>query len=117
MRLGEIRKVISKMDLISICFKDTLSYSNYKCIDSVPDNYDDIEVYGIGVTESDFLVEPIDIALSQSELMKHSSIGLYYLSDQLEHFSEEELLITKIPKKCIEIVLYGLDPVRLKCEK
>ena len=42
MKFGEFRKYISKIDRVSICSKDTLSYKNYMFISEVPDSFDDI---------------------------------------------------------------------------
>ena len=54
MKFGEFRKYISKIDRVSICNKKTLSYENYMLISEVPDSYDDMYLYGIGRTDSEF---------------------------------------------------------------
>ena len=50
----ELRKYISKINRISICKKEDLSYDNYRFMKDVPVSYDDYYVYGIGMIESEF---------------------------------------------------------------
>lgn len=49
-----LRKYISRIDRLSICMKETLEYANYIFLKDVPDIYDDLYVYGIGMIESEF---------------------------------------------------------------
>jgi hypothetical protein len=49
-----LRKYISQIDRLSICRKETLEYTNYIFLKEVPDIYDDLFVYGIGMIESEF---------------------------------------------------------------
>lgn len=49
-----LKKYISRIDRLSICDKDTLIYNNFNCIADVPDIYDDMYVYGIGMVDSEF---------------------------------------------------------------
>lgn len=53
-KFKEIRKYISKIDRISICMKETLTYNNYRYIKEVPNSYDECYLYGIGMIESEF---------------------------------------------------------------
>ena len=53
-RFGELRSVISVIDRLSICMKETLQYENYETISQVPEKYDDYRVYGIGMICSEF---------------------------------------------------------------
>ncbi|MCM1225478.1 MAG: hypothetical protein NC548_64640 [Lachnospiraceae bacterium] len=50
----EIRNYLSRIDRLSICMKETLSYENYLCMRDVPHTYDDYYVYGIGMIDSEF---------------------------------------------------------------
>lgn len=51
---GEIRKYCSRIDRVSICMQETLSYENYERIQDVPKEYDNKYLYGFGVIESEF---------------------------------------------------------------
>ena len=43
---------ISKIDRLSICNKETLQYENYWFLDQVPDKYDEMYLYGVGMLKS-----------------------------------------------------------------
>jgi len=51
---GEIRKYCSRLDRVSICMQETLSYENYEWIQDVPKEYDNKYLYGFGVIDSEF---------------------------------------------------------------
>ena len=51
---GTLRKYISRIERLSICMLETKEYSNYVFLKDVPDRYDDLYVYGIGMIESEF---------------------------------------------------------------
>lgn len=51
---GEIRKLCSRMDRISVCNAETLQYENFPSIRDVPHTYDAWYVWGIGGVESEF---------------------------------------------------------------
>lgn len=53
-KFGDLRKKLSTIDRISICYKETLQYENFMTIKDVPDTYNDLTVYGIGMIESEF---------------------------------------------------------------
>lgn len=53
-KFRELRSRISATDRLSICNKDTLQYKNFITINDVPALYDDLNVYGIGIIESEF---------------------------------------------------------------
>lgn len=44
----------SRIDRLSICMQENLSYSNYICIKDVPHSYDDLYLYGFGMIISEF---------------------------------------------------------------
>jgi len=50
----ELRKYLSLIDRLSICDKETLNYKNYLYLEEVPESYDDMYVYGIGMIQSEF---------------------------------------------------------------
>ena len=54
MKFKEFRKYISKIDRVSICNNDTLAYRNYQFIEDVPDDYDEMYFYGVGIIKSEF---------------------------------------------------------------
>lgn len=59
----ELRKYISSIDRISICMEETKRYENYRYIRDIPDKYDQLYVYGIGMIESEFEInDPFDLA-------------------------------------------------------
>lgn len=54
MKFKELRKYISQIDKVSICILETSRYENYLLFKEVPDKYDDLFVYGIGMITSEF---------------------------------------------------------------
>lgn len=81
-RFGELRTVISRIDRLSICMKDTLQYENFDSILQVPEKYDDCLVYGIGMISSEFSTPGIRADMEQDD-----GSGIYF-------------------DNCIEIMLY-----------
>ena len=77
-----IRKYISKISKVSICIKETSQYDNYISIKDVPEIYDSLFVYGIGLIESEF-----------------------NYNEKREHYVETNADLTFIFSVCIEIVL------------
>ena len=57
LKFKDLRKYISKIDLLSICTKEDLSYENFRLMNDVPPLYDEYYVYGIGMIESEFPAE------------------------------------------------------------
>lgn len=51
---GELRRILSVVDRVSICMEETLSYENYFCIRDVPHKFDEWYVCGIGGIRSEF---------------------------------------------------------------
>lgn len=51
---GELRCYLSRLDRLSMCILETMSYENFICPKDVPYTYDTFYVYGIGLTESEF---------------------------------------------------------------
>lgn len=57
-KFKELRKYISRVCRLSICFEDG-HYDNYHLISDIPDGkYDDLYVYGIGLVDVEF---PLDV--------------------------------------------------------
>ncbi len=54
LRFRDLRKYVSVIDRLSICMLETMDYRNYVCLEDVPEEYDDLYVYGIGMIESEF---------------------------------------------------------------
>ncbi len=55
MKFRELKPYISRVDRLSICVLDeNLGYENYKCLQDVPDKYDEMYVVGFGRIESEF---------------------------------------------------------------
>ena len=54
LRFGDFRLFVSRIDPISICSYKTKEYENYATIGEVPDTYNELYVYGVGMIESEF---------------------------------------------------------------
>ncbi|MDY3773567.1 MAG: hypothetical protein SO023_00460 [Eubacterium sp.] len=84
LKFKELKKYISSIDRLSICIRDNLRYENYRYVREVPNKYDELFVYGIGIIESEFKIKDpgdmVDIKLQD----RHAS---FYFT------------------KCIEIIL------------
>ena len=88
-----LRKYISRIDRLSICRKETLEYENYIFLKDVPDIYDDLYVYGIGMIESEFY-----------EVQEN----IYATTGDREHMVLLpciEIMLSKEPKKNYKIIL------------
>lgn len=62
-----LRKYLSKLDRLSICKRETLSYKNFVCVDDVPKKYDRYYVIGIGRIESEFYITDTPLCTAQGE--------------------------------------------------
>lgn len=78
-KFGELRKYISRVVRLSICFEDG-HYDNYHLIADIPEGkYDDMYVYGIGMIDVEF---PMDVyAKPVKETLKNKD---YFLGHALE---------------------------------
>lgn len=54
MTFKELRNILSQIDRISVCDRDTLKYRNFLRIEDVPKRYDSLYVCGIGMSQSEF---------------------------------------------------------------
>lgn len=50
---GELRKLISVTDRLSICYRENLKYKNFLSIKEVPKRYNTLLVCGVGTIESE----------------------------------------------------------------
>lgn len=57
LKFKELKKYISRIDRLSVCMRETMQYENYRYLRMVPDRYDELYVYGIGIIDSEFSVE------------------------------------------------------------
>lgn len=57
MKFKELRAVLGRFDLLSICDYKTLNYINYISENDVPAEFDDKIVKGVGIIESEFYGE------------------------------------------------------------
>lgn len=53
-KFGELRRMISAIDRVSICMLETSQYENYLDIKDVPEKFNEMYVFGIGSTDSEF---------------------------------------------------------------
>lgn len=51
---GEIRPLLSRVDRYSICMQETGEYENYRFLCDVPERYDALYVFGIGLVDTEF---------------------------------------------------------------
>ena len=51
---GNLREYIDKTARIQVCENNTGCYEDYRCIEDVSHDYDNREVFGIGLVESEF---------------------------------------------------------------
>lgn len=51
---GKLRSYLSRIDRLSICMEETLSYENFVSLQDIPESYDSYYVYGIGMIDSEF---------------------------------------------------------------
>lgn len=54
---GEIRKLCSRLERISVCEAETTRYESYASIGEVPHTFDSWYLHGFGLTAGDFGVE------------------------------------------------------------
>ncbi len=52
-KFKDIRNLLSRIDKISICDKESLQYNNYFNINEVPESCDELYVHGIGIIDSE----------------------------------------------------------------
>ena len=57
LKFKELKKYISVLDRVSICRRETLRSENYHFISDIPDQYDELYVYGIGMINGEFIIE------------------------------------------------------------
>lgn len=70
--LGEIRPLLDRIARYSICMQETGDYENYRFLKDVPEDYDSLSIYGIGLIETEFdgsdgleLLHAIELVLSK----------------------------------------------------
>lgn len=73
-KFKEIRPFISKINPISICRYEDLSYENFLCLEDVPKEYSELYIYGIG---------PVDNVSVELENVKYPCL---------------EIIVSKVPK-------------------
>lgn len=54
MKFKDLKPYVSRIDKLSICKYETMCYENFIRMRDVPDKYDDLYVYGVGMIESEF---------------------------------------------------------------
>ncbi len=87
-KFGELKKYISRVVRLSICFHDG-HYDNYTMLSDVPEGkYDDLYVYGIGMADVEF---PLDVYTEPKEASEGFSLADgYFLGCGLEVAVTEE---------------------------
>ena len=84
----ELKKYISRVTRLSICFHDG-HYDDYLMISDIPDGkYDELYVYGVGMIDVEF---PLDVYVSVEELQKRTwKENGFFLGCALEIVLQEE---------------------------
>lgn len=52
--LGAIRPFLDRIARYSVCMQETGEYENYRFLSDVPEEYDSLYLYGIGLIETEF---------------------------------------------------------------
>ena len=52
--LGEMRPLLDRVARYSVCMQETGDYENYRFLSDVPEEYDSLYIYGIGLIETEF---------------------------------------------------------------
>ena len=52
--LGEMRPLLDRVARYSVCMQETGDYENYRFLSDVPEEYDSMYIYGIGLVETEF---------------------------------------------------------------
>lgn len=100
-KFGELRKYLSRVVRLSICFQDG-HYDNYVMISDIPEGkYDNLYVYGIGMVDVEF---PLDVYGEPKEVSpKISSKDGFFLGSALEIVvTEEAREISRTTKKDLQ---------------
>lgn len=84
-RFSELRKHLSRVGKISLCFMDG-SYKNYIMPDDIPEKYNEMYVFGIGMVDVEF---PHDIYAEPGEMPGRCLGKEYYLGAGLEIVLQE----------------------------
>lgn len=81
-KFGEIRKYLSRVVRLSICFEDG-HYDNYMLVSDIPKGkYDDLFVFGVGMIDVEF---PLDVYTEPTELpQRFSRKNGFFLGSGLE---------------------------------
>lgn len=89
MTFGELREYLSRIDRYSICMLETGEYKNYVFLKTIPNDYDNLFVYGIGMREVEFyLINGVYSASGTREQM--------VLADCIE------IMLAKSPKSSVQ---------------
>ena len=77
LKFKELKKYISRIDRLSVCMRETMQYENYRYLRMVPDRYDELYVYGIGIIDSEFQVkgEPNVVEAEENEIGNGEFMG------------------------------------------
>lgn len=87
-KFGELRKYLSRVARLSICFSDG-NYDNYTMLSDIPDGkYDDYYVFGVGMVDVEF---PLDVYSEPKEMPHRISINDgFFMGSALEIVLKKE---------------------------
>lgn len=102
-KFGEIKKYLSRVNRISICFEDG-HYDNYVLLSDVPEGiYDEYYIFGVGMVDVEF---PRDVYCEPKELPQRISIkDGFYLGCGLEIVVQEKP--RDIKRETEEVLTFG----------
>ena len=105
LKFKKLKKYISVIDRVSICMRETLRYENYRFLRDVPEKYDELYVYGIGMIDSEFKIEnPEEYIIEQAiqRILKAKGNYLYFY-EHVDAMGEEYVSDKKIQELCEEM--------------
>lgn len=94
MKFGEFRKYVSRIDRVSICMKETLSYENFQFIEMVPDTYDQYYLYGVGLARSEFPLSEVPEMLGEFG----KDLSPEERNERIVYAECMEIMLAKVPK-------------------
>lgn len=94
MKFGEFRKYVSRIDRVSICMKETLSYENFQFIEMVPDTYDAYYLYGVGLAQSEFPLSEVPELLVEMG----KNLSPEEKKEKIVYADCMEIMLSKVPK-------------------
>ena len=94
LKFKDFRELVSKIDRVSVCTAETFSYENYKCIEDVPDKYNEKFVIGVGVIDSE-----VEEFFNFGKTCKEWAKEIEHREDISLHMQHLEIVVANIPDR------------------